>query len=56
MTLDERLRYHAAVRDAFAPTGIGICAWAYTNTFPFYDQEAGRWLPGILEAFGLPEE
>jgi endoglucanase len=52
VTLDQRLRYHAAVRQAFAPTGIGRCAWAYTNTFPFYDQRAGRWLPGILEAFG----
>jgi len=55
ISLDQRLRYHAAVRQAFAPTGIGTCAWAYTNTFPFYDQQAGRWLPGILEAFGADE-
>ncbi|HYD25189.1 MAG TPA: glycoside hydrolase family 5 protein [Croceibacterium sp.] len=50
--LADRIRYHSAVRQAFAPSGIGICAWAYTNTFPFYDQKEGRWLPGILETFG----
>ncbi|WP_305098393.1 glycoside hydrolase family 5 protein [Croceibacterium aestuarii] len=52
----ERAAYHRAVREAFAPTGIGICAWAYTNTFPFYDHEAGKWIPGMLAAFGLPEQ
>ncbi|MXO60159.1 cellulase family glycosylhydrolase [Altererythrobacter salegens] len=53
---EQRAAYHRAVREAFAPTGIGVCAWAYTNTFPFYDQKAGRWIPGMLEAFGLPEK
>jgi endoglucanase len=56
VTLDQRIAYHRAVREAFAPTGIGVCAWAYTNTFPFYDHEAGRWLPGLRAAFDLPEE
>jgi endoglucanase len=55
-SLAERIEYHAAVREAFAPTGIGICAWAYTNTFPFWDQRKGVWLPGLRQAFGLPEE
>ena len=55
-TLDQRIAYHRAVREAFAPTGIGVCAWAYTNTFPFFDQRAGQWLPGLRAAFGLPEE
>lgn len=54
-TLDQRIAYHRAVREAFAPTDIGVCAWAYANTFPFYDQRAERWLPGILEAFGADE-
>lgn len=55
-SLAERIEYHAAVREAFAPTGIGVCAWAYSNTFPFWDQRKGEWLPGLREAFGLPED
>ena len=54
-SLAERIQYHSAVREAFAPAGIGICAWAYTNTFPFWDRANGRWLPGLRAAFGLPE-
>jgi len=54
-SLAERIEYHAAVRQAFAPSGIGVCAWAYTNTFPFWDRHKGQWLPGLREAFGLPE-
>jgi endoglucanase len=54
--LAERVEYHAAVRQAFAPSGIGMCAWAYTNTFPFWDQAKGQWLPGLREAFGLAED
>lgn len=54
--LEQRIAYHRAVREAFAPAGIGICTWAYTNTFPFYDHEAGRWLPGLRAAIGLAEE
>ena len=54
-SLAERIEYHAAVRQAFAPSGIGVCAWAYTNTFPFWDRRNERWLPGLREAFGLPE-
>ena len=55
-SLDQRVAYHAAVREAFAPTGVGMCAWAYANTFPFWDSEEGRWLPGLRAAFGLPED
>ena len=54
MPLDQRIAYHSAIRDGFAATGIGICAWGYTNTFPFWDQKEKRWLPGLLKAFGLP--
>ena len=54
-TTAQRAAYHRAVRDAFAPTGIGICMWAYANTFPFWDREAGEWLPGMRAAIGLPE-
>jgi endoglucanase len=54
-SLAERIKYHAIVRQAFEPSGIGVCAWAYTNTFPFWDRRAEQWLPGLREAFGLPE-
>ncbi len=53
--LEERVAYHRTITDAFAPTGIGVCVWAYANTFPFYDREAGEWLPGMLGAMGLEE-
>ncbi len=49
----ERAAYHRAIRDAFAPTGIGVCAWGYSNTFPFWDNDKQQWLPGMLGAFGL---
>ena len=52
--LEERARYHRTIREAFAPTGIGICTWAYSNTFPFYDDANNRWLAGLREAMGLP--
>jgi endoglucanase len=53
--LEQRVQYTRAVHDAFAPLGVGICGWAYTNTFPYYDHKAGRWLPGMRGAAGLPE-
>lgn len=53
-SLDQRIAFHSAVREAFAPAGIGVCAWAYANTFPFWDPEEERWLPGLRAAFGLP--
>lgn len=56
VSLPQRIQYHTAVQNAFGPTGVGICAWAYTNTFPFYDHEAGEWLPGLLGAMGLPDD
>ena len=52
----ERAAYHRAVHDAFAPTGVGMCTWAYANTFPFWDRETGQWLPGMLAAIGLKED
>jgi endoglucanase len=55
-SLAERVKYHAVVRQAFAPSGIGTCAWAYTNTFPFWDRRKKEWLPGLRAAFGLPED
>ena len=54
--LEDRVTYHRTIHDAFAPTGIGMCVWAYTNTFPFYDHQKGQWLPGMLEAIGLKPE
>jgi endoglucanase len=54
--LEQRVQYTRAVHDAFAPLGVGLCAWAYTNTFPFYDHKGKRWLPGLRGALGLPEK
>lgn len=54
--LADRVKYHRMITDAFAPTGIGVCVWAYTNTFPFYDQNQRKWLPGMLGALGLKEQ
>jgi endoglucanase len=53
--LAQRMQYTRAVHDTFAPLGVGICGWAYTNTFPYYDHEAKRWLPGMRAASGLQE-
>jgi endoglucanase len=49
------VQYTRAVHDTFAPLGVGICGWAYTNTFPYYDHQAKRWLPGMRAAAGLSE-
>lgn len=54
--LAQRIQYHQAIRDAFEPAGVAMCVWAYANTFPFYDREAGNWLPGMLGALGLDED
>lgn len=53
--LEDRVKYHRTIADAFAPTGIGMCVWGYANTFPFFDQKSGDWLPGMLGALGLKE-
>lgn len=53
--LPQRVQYTHAVHQAFAPLGVGVCQWAYTNTFPWYDHNARRWLPGLRGAVGLPE-
>lgn len=53
--VDQRASYYRAVHDAFAPMGVGVCAWAYTNTFPFWDHKTKRWLPGLRGAFKLSE-
>ena len=55
-TIAQRAAYHAAVREAFAPSGVGICMWAYANTYPFWDRSSGEWLPGMRAAIGLPED
>ncbi len=52
----DRAAYHRTVREAFAPTGIGMCVWAYANTFPFWDRDSGEWLPGMRASLGLAEE
>ena len=52
---EDRAAYHRTVREAFAPTGIGTCVWAYANTFPFWDRDSGEWLPGMRAALGIPE-
>ena len=52
----ERVKYQQDVRTAFDAVGIGMCAWAYTNTFPLWDQKSGKWLPGMLGAMGLVEQ
>ena len=54
--LEQRVQYTRAVHDAFTPLGVGICQWAYTNTFPLYDHTAKRWLPGMRGALGLAEK
>ena len=51
--LKDRAAYHRTIAEAFEPTGIGICVWAYANTFPFFDREKGAWQPGLLDALGL---
>jgi len=54
--LADRVTYHRTIAQAFAPTGIGMCMWAYTNTFPFYDHKAEKWLPGLRGAIGLKDD
>lgn len=51
----ERVKYQKAVRIAFDAVGIGMCAWAYTNTFPLYNSNTKEWLPGMLDAMGLKD-
>ena len=53
--LEKRVAYQKAIRVAFDQFNISACAWAYTNTFPLYDSKAKKWLPGMLDAMGLPE-
>lgn len=52
-SLKQRVKYQKTVRVAFDDLGIGMCAWAYTNTFPLYDSKAKKWLPGMLDAMGV---
>jgi endoglucanase len=51
----ERVQYKKAVRTAFDAVDIGMCAWAYTNTFPLYNSNTKEWLPGMLDAMGLKD-
>jgi hypothetical protein len=54
--LADRVKYHRTIAEAFKPTGIGMCMWAYANTFPFFDQAKGEWLPGMRRAIGLKDD
>jgi endoglucanase len=54
--IEQRVQYHRAIREGFAPIGIDMCQWAYANTFAFYDSDARRWQPGMLSAIGLAEQ
>ncbi len=51
----QRVKYQKAVRVAFDELGIGMCAWGYTNTFPLWDNAKKKWVPGMRDAMGLPE-
>lgn len=51
----DRVNYQKTVRVAFDQIGIGMCAWAYTNTFPLWDQKKKAWVPGMRDAMGLKE-
>jgi endoglucanase len=51
--VNQRVHYQKSVQVAFAATGIGMCAWAYANTFPLYDDSRKAWVPGMLDAMGV---
>ncbi len=53
--LADRVKYQKSVRIAFDKIGIGMCSWAYTNTFPMWDRKTKKWIPGMRDAMGLPE-
>ena len=52
----QRAEYHKAVYQAFTKVGAKVCVWAYSNTFPFWDYDTGKWHPGLLSAIGLKEQ
>jgi endoglucanase len=51
----QRVLYLRKMREGWDQLGLGLCAWGYINTFPLWDQQSKRWIPGMLEAMGLPE-
>jgi endoglucanase len=53
--VEQRVAYQRTVRVAFDNVGIGMCAWGYTNTFPLWDRNTKKWVPGMRGAMGLPE-
>ena len=55
VSVEDRVNYQKTIRVAFDQIGIGMCAWAYTNTFPLWDQEKKAWVPGMRDAMGLKE-
>ena len=55
VSIEDRVNYQKTIRVAFDQIGIGMCAWAYTNTFPLWDQEKKAWVPGMRDARGLKE-
>lgn len=53
--LADRVAFMTKVRMAFDGVGIGMCAWAYTNTFPLYDHDKRQWVAGMRRAMALKE-
>ncbi|MBB4658634.1 glycoside hydrolase family 5 protein [Parvularcula dongshanensis] len=47
---DVRIKWTEAVTAAMQDRGIATCPWAFTQTFPVWDNEANEWLPGMKEA------
>jgi len=52
----QRAQYHSAVYQAFTKVGVKVCVWAYSNTFPFWNYDTGKWHAGMLPSIGLPEQ
>lgn len=50
-----RLAYLQSVRSEAEAAGIGWCVWNFTATFPVFDDDRKTWVPGHLQALGLPQ-
>jgi endoglucanase len=50
---EDVVRYTAETRKAFEAAGLSWCAWSFTATFPFYDQDTKQWDYEKLGALGL---
>lgn len=51
----DRMAYMQIVRTIAQSAGITWCVWNFSSDFAIYDVEAGRFLPGALEALGLAD-